>query len=162
MPLDSTILALNDEKLFRELCYIDGEWIGAGSNETIDVTNPATGEVLGTIPKMGAEETRRAIEAAQAAYPAWRAKTAKERASILRRWHDLMMEVTGPVVDLLQHDANVAWAKASWLGDLAMFARVVTPMNRRADDTGVPLTILTTRDHDSQLYRAQLAAIRRT
>ena len=92
MPLDSTILALNDEKLFRELCYIDGEWIGAGSNETIDVTNPATGEVLGTIPKMGAEETRRAIEAAQAAYPAWRAKTAKERASILRRWHDLMME----------------------------------------------------------------------
>ncbi len=92
MPLDSTILALNDEKLFRELCYIDGEWIGAGSNETIDVTNPATGEVLGTIPKMGAEETRRAIEAAQAAYPAWRAKTAKERAAILRRWHDLMME----------------------------------------------------------------------
>ncbi len=92
MPLDSTIMALKDEKLFRELCYIDGEWIGAGSNETIDVTNPATGEVLGTIPKMGAEETRRAIEAAQAAYPAWRAKTAKERASILRRWHDLMME----------------------------------------------------------------------
>ena len=92
MPLDSTILALKDEKLFRELCYIDGEWIGAGSNETIDVTNPATGEVLGTIPKMGAEETRRAIEAAQAAYPAWRAKTAKERAAILRRWHDLMME----------------------------------------------------------------------
>ena len=92
MPLDATILALEDENLFRELCYIDGEWMGAGSNETIDVTNPATGDVLGTVPKMGADETRRAIEAANAAYPAWRAKTGKERASILRRWHDLMME----------------------------------------------------------------------
>ncbi len=77
-------------------------------------------------------------------------------------WHDLMMEVTGPVVDLLQRDSDVAWAKASWLGDLAMFARVLTPMHRRAGDEGVPLTILTTRDHDSQLYRAQLAAIRRS
>ena len=77
-------------------------------------------------------------------------------------WHDLMTEVTGPVVDLLQRDSDVAWAKASWLGDLAMFARTLTPMRRRADDAGVPLTILTTRDHDSQLYRAQLAAIRRT
>ena len=77
-------------------------------------------------------------------------------------WHDLMTEITGPVVDLLQRDSDVAWSKASWLGDLAMFARTLTPMRRRADDAGVPLTILTTRDHDSQLYRAQLAAIRRT
>jgi len=77
-------------------------------------------------------------------------------------WHDLMMEVTGPVVDLLQRDSDVAWAKASWFGDLAMLTRSVTPMKKRAGDTGVPLTILTTRDHDSQLYRAQLAAIRRS
>ena len=77
-------------------------------------------------------------------------------------WHDMMAEVTGPVVDLLQRDSDVAWSKASWLGDLAMFARTLTPMRRRADDIGVPLTILTTRDHDSQLYRAQLAAIRRS
>jgi cardiolipin synthase len=76
-------------------------------------------------------------------------------------WHDLMMEVTGPVVDVLQRDLDVGWAKASWLGDLAMFARVLTPMKRRATDEGVPIRILTTRDHDSQLYRAQLAAIRR-
>ncbi len=77
-------------------------------------------------------------------------------------WHDLMMEVTGPVVDLLQRDSDVAWAKASWFGDLAMFTRSMTPMRKRAGDAGVPLTILTTRDHDSQLYRAQLAAIRRS
>ena len=77
-------------------------------------------------------------------------------------WHDLMMEVTGPVVDLLQKDSDVAWSKASWFGDLAMFARVITPMKKRAGEGGVPLTILTTRDHDSQLYRAQLEAIRRS
>jgi succinate-semialdehyde dehydrogenase / glutarate-semialdehyde dehydrogenase len=85
-------LELKDPTLFREACYVNGEWIAADSSETIDVTNPATGDVLGTIPKMGADETRRAIEAANAAYPAWRARTAKERATILRKWFDLMME----------------------------------------------------------------------
>ena len=85
-------LDLKDPSLFREACYINGRWVGAGSNETIDVTNPATRETLGTIPKMGADETREAIEAANEAYPAWRAKTAKERAAILRKWFDLMME----------------------------------------------------------------------
>ena len=85
-------LELKDPKLFREACYINGQWVGADSNQTIDVTNPATGDVLGTVPKMGADETRAAIEAANEAYPAWRAKTAKERAAILRKWFDLMME----------------------------------------------------------------------
>jgi succinate-semialdehyde dehydrogenase/glutarate-semialdehyde dehydrogenase len=82
---------LEDTSLFRQQCYIDGAWADADSGETIEVTNPATGEVLGTIPKLGAKETRRAIEAAERAWPAWRAKTAKERAAILRRWFDLMM-----------------------------------------------------------------------
>ena len=85
-------LELRDPTLFREACYIDGKWVEADSDQTVDVTNPASGDLLGTIPKMGADETRRAIEAANAAYPAWRAKTAKERATILRKWFDLMME----------------------------------------------------------------------
>ncbi|MEQ9449220.1 MAG: aldehyde dehydrogenase family protein, partial [Rhodospirillaceae bacterium] len=85
-------LNLDDTSLFREACYIDGEWRDADSGDTIEVTNPASGKVLGTVPKMGAGETRRAIEAANAAYPSWRAKTAKERAAILRKWFDLMME----------------------------------------------------------------------
>ena len=88
----AALLELKDPTLFREACYINGKWVGADSNQTIDVSNPASGELLGTIPKMGADETRQAIEAANAAYPAWRAKTAKERASILRKWFDLMME----------------------------------------------------------------------
>ena len=85
-------MQLSDPKLFRQQCFIDGAWVDADSGETIDVTNPATGEKLGTVPKAGAAETRRAIEAANAAWPAWRAKTAKERSVILRKWFELMME----------------------------------------------------------------------
>jgi len=84
-------MKLSDPKLFRQQNYINGEWADADSGDTIDVTNPATGEKLGTVPKAGTAETRRAIEAANAAWPAWRAKTAKERAAILRKWYELMM-----------------------------------------------------------------------
>src|SRR6266852_616675 len=84
-------MKLQDEKLFRQQCYIDGKWVDALNRGTIPVTNPATGETLGTVPRMGAEETRQAIEAADRALPAWRAKTAKERAQILRKMYDLMM-----------------------------------------------------------------------
>ena len=83
---------LSDSTLFRQQSYIDGAWCNADSGETIDVRDPATGSTLGTIPKMGTAETRRAIEAANKALPAWRAKTAKERAAILRKWFNLMME----------------------------------------------------------------------
>jgi succinate-semialdehyde dehydrogenase / glutarate-semialdehyde dehydrogenase len=83
---------LSDSTLFRQQSYIDGAWCDADSGETIDVRDPATGSTLGTIPKMGTAETRRAIDAANKAMPAWRAKTAKERAAILRKWFNLMME----------------------------------------------------------------------
>src|SRR5437660_3682872 len=85
-------MKLQDQKLFRQQCYIDGEWVDAYDRATVAVKDPASGETLGTVPKMGADETRRAIEAADKALPAWRGKTAKERAQILRRWYDLMME----------------------------------------------------------------------
>jgi len=85
------MVTLNDHSLLRQQCYLDGQWLSAISNQTLNVTNPATGKLLGTVPRMGAEETRRAIETANAALPAWRAMTAKERAVILRRWFDLML-----------------------------------------------------------------------
>ncbi|WP_375460505.1 NADP-dependent succinate-semialdehyde dehydrogenase [uncultured Enterovirga sp.] len=91
MDVKSGTRALKDRTLFRQQGYVDGAWVDAASGGTIEVDNPATGEVLGTVPKMGQAETRLAIEAAEAALPAWRAKTAKERAGILRRWFDLMM-----------------------------------------------------------------------
>src|SRR3954462_3900271 len=90
MDITTGTRAIKDPKLFRQ-AYVDGSWIDADSGGTIPVDNPATGEIVGTVPKLGASETRRAIAAAEAAFPAWRAKTAKERAQILRRWFDLMM-----------------------------------------------------------------------
>ncbi|NMM38711.1 MAG: NADP-dependent succinate-semialdehyde dehydrogenase [Glaciimonas sp.] len=85
------MLQLKDPSLLRQQAYLDGTWCDADDGSTIAVTNPATGEVLGTVPKMGAAETKRAIDAANAAWPAWRKKTAKERSAILRKWNDLML-----------------------------------------------------------------------
>ncbi len=85
-----TTLELNDPSLLRSLCYIDGEWVGADSRRTFAVTNPASGAVIAQVPQCGTDETRRAIEAAKRALPAWSAKSAKERGKILRRFADLM------------------------------------------------------------------------
>jgi len=82
---------LKDPSLFRQQAYVDGAWVGADGGGTVDVEDPATGRKIGTVPDMGAAETRRAIEAANRAWPAWRAKTGKERSAILRKWFDLMM-----------------------------------------------------------------------
>jgi len=84
-------LQLKDPALLRQQSYIDGKWADADGRATLDVVNPATREKIGTVPKMGAAETRRAIEAASRALPEWAKKTAKERATILRRWYDLML-----------------------------------------------------------------------
>ena len=85
-------VTLNDAALFRQACYVNGAWVQARSGATIDVDNPATGAILGSVPKLGATETREAIDAAARAFPEWRRKTAKERAVVLRRWFDLMMQ----------------------------------------------------------------------
>ena len=85
-------LELKDSKLLREQCFIDGRWCAADGGASLEVKNPATAHTLGSIPNMGAAETRRAIAAAAAALPAWKARTAKERAVIMRRWFDLMIE----------------------------------------------------------------------
>jgi succinate-semialdehyde dehydrogenase / glutarate-semialdehyde dehydrogenase len=85
-------MKLKDSRLLRERCFVDGGWVGADEGGTLEVTNPATGQVLGSIPNMGAGETRRAIAAAGVALPAWKTRTAKERAVIMRRWFELMIE----------------------------------------------------------------------
>ena len=83
---------LSDPALFRQQCYVGGDWVDADSGATFEVTDPASGQTIGVVPSFSAAETRRAVEAANAAYPAWRALTGKERASILRRWYELMLE----------------------------------------------------------------------
>src|SRR5437016_2474954 len=84
-------VTLQDSRLFRQACYVDGAWIDGSAHGVIEVDNPATGEIVGTVPRLGHAETRRAIDAAARAFPGWRKKTAKERAAVMRRWFDLMM-----------------------------------------------------------------------
>ncbi|RLA15646.1 MAG: NADP-dependent succinate-semialdehyde dehydrogenase I [Gammaproteobacteria bacterium] len=114
---------LKDMSLFRQQCYVNGEWIDADSGKTIDVTNPADDSLLGTIPKLGTTETRRAIEAADAAWPAWRKKTAKERSAILRRWFDLMMENQDDLGKLMTLEQGKPLAEAK--GEIAYGASFV-------------------------------------
>jgi succinate-semialdehyde dehydrogenase/glutarate-semialdehyde dehydrogenase len=95
------MLQLKDPTLLRQQAYINGEWLDADNGATLAVTNPATGEQIGTIPLMGAAETKRAIAAANAAWPAWRKKSAKERAVILRKWNDLILENTEDLAQMM-------------------------------------------------------------
>ncbi|MDR5758478.1 NAD-dependent succinate-semialdehyde dehydrogenase [Caballeronia sp. LZ035] len=103
---------LKDPTLLRHAAYIDGEWQQADNNETFEVKNPATGESLGSVPKMGKTETCRAIEAANAAWPAWRKKTAKERAALMRRWFDLMTENADDLALILTTEQGKPLAEA--------------------------------------------------
>ena len=123
-------VTLQDSKLFRQACYIDGAWVEAGAQGAIDVDNPATGETIGTVPRLGRAETRQAIDAAERAFPAWRKKTAKERAVIMRRWFDLMMAnqedlaalmTTEQGKPLTESKGEVAYAAAflEWFGEEA-------------------------------------------
>ncbi|OSC56583.1 succinate-semialdehyde dehydrogenase, partial [Klebsiella pneumoniae] len=105
-------MQLNDMTLFRQQALIDGQWRDAPNGDVIAVTNPANGEQLGSVPKMGADETREAIEAANRALPAWRALTAKERANILRRWFDLMMENQDDLARLMTLEQGKPLAEA--------------------------------------------------
>ncbi len=85
------MLSIADTKLFRQQCYIDGVWSAADSGCVAEITNPATGEVIGSVPNCAGAETRRAVDAAEAALPAWRKLTGKERASLMHRWFDLIL-----------------------------------------------------------------------
>ena len=95
-----TRITLGDPALFRQRCYVNGAWIDAQGGGTLDVDNPATGELIGTVPALGTQETRAAIAAADAAWAGWRARPAKERANVMRRWFDLIMsnqeDLAGP------------------------------------------------------------------
>src|SRR6266851_10448488 len=124
------LVELKDPRLFREACYIDGQWVQATSGETQDVDNPATGKIIGTVPKLGGAETRQAIEAANRAFPAWSKRTAKERAAVLRCWFDLMMANQEDLARLMtleqgkplaESRGEVAYAAAflEWFGEEA-------------------------------------------
>ena len=109
-----------ERTLLREAGYVGGEWVAADDGRTIEVTDPATHEVIGHVPDMGAAEARRAIGEAAAAMGEWSARTAKERALVLRRWHDLMMERQEPLARLLTREQGKSIAEAR--GEIAYAA----------------------------------------
>ena len=116
-------LPLKDPTLFRQANYIDGKWIEADNGATLTVRNPATGEPIGTVPALGQAETRRAIEAANRAQPAWRAMLAKDRAAILRRLFDLMFANTDDLAVIMTAEQGKPLAESK--GEIAYAASFI-------------------------------------
>ena len=122
--LDATSkLPLKDPALFRQANYINGAWVQADSGRVLEVRNPATGELVGTVPAMGQAETRRAIEAANAAQPAWRAMLAKDRSAILRRLFDLMIANTDDLAAIMTAEQGKPLAESK--GEIAYAASFI-------------------------------------
>ncbi len=115
--LNRTGTEIKDDSLFRQQCYVDGSWVDADDGSVTTVNNPADNSVLGTVPRFGAAETRRAIQAAQAAFPDWAARTGKERSQILRRWFDLCMQNQDDLAAILTLEQGKPLAEAK--GEIA-------------------------------------------
>ena len=115
------MIELKDAALLRQACFVGGEWIG--SDRTIEVTNPATGVLVGRVPRLGSKETREAILAAEAAWPAWRARTAKERSQILKRWFDLIMQNQEDLARIMTAEQGKPLAEAR--GEIAYAASFI-------------------------------------
>jgi len=114
---------LKDPELFKQQGYVNGQWVGADNGGTVEVEDPATGQKIGTIPDMGEAETRRAIEAANAAWKGWREKTGKERGQILRKWFDLMMAAQDDLGAIMTAEQGKPLAEAK--GEIAYGASFV-------------------------------------
>ena len=118
-----TTITLGDPALFRQQCYVNGGWTDAPSGDAIEVDNPATREVIGTVPAFGRDETRAAIEAADAAWRGWRSRPAKERAGLLRRWFELLMAYQDDLAVLMTTEQGKPLAESR--GEVAYAASFV-------------------------------------
>lgn len=116
-------MKLRDSTLFCQHGYMDGQWVDADNGAVLTVTNPATGQPLGTVPKMGAGETRRAIDGADRAWPAWRGLLARQRAGLLRRWFDLMLENADDLAIIMTAEQGKPLAEAK--GEIAYAASFI-------------------------------------
>jgi succinate-semialdehyde dehydrogenase/glutarate-semialdehyde dehydrogenase len=105
-------MQLNTPELLRRQAFVGGRWIRADSGATITVANPATGRELGTVPDMGRAEAEVAIEAAHSAFGPWRAATARTRAGVLRRWHDLMIQHQDDLATIMTAEQGKPLAEA--------------------------------------------------
>jgi succinate-semialdehyde dehydrogenase/glutarate-semialdehyde dehydrogenase len=117
------MLNLKDPSLLKQQCYIDGQWLSADNGAVIDVSNPATGEHIASIPEMGTSEAQRAVAAAERAFPLWKKKTAKERSALLRRWFELMMENQDDLAAILTAEQGKPLSEAK--GEIAYGASYI-------------------------------------
>ncbi|MEX0730816.1 MAG: NADP-dependent succinate-semialdehyde dehydrogenase [Aquisalimonadaceae bacterium] len=132
-------MKLKDTDLMRHQCYVDGEWINADDGRTVGVNNPADGSDIGSVPRLGAAETRRAIDAANRALPDWRARTAKERGDILKRWHGLLVEHTEDLALLMTMEQGKPLAEARGeLANAAAFLEWFAEEGKRAYGDVIP------------------------
>ncbi len=128
--------------LLRDQAYVDGAWVNADSGATFPVVDPATGATIAEVPRMGAAETRRAIEAAQRALPAWKHKTAKDRARILRRLADLMLERSDDLAALLVREQGKPLFEArAEIGYAASFYEWFAEEAKRLDGRVIPQSL---------------------
>ena len=116
-------IQISDQSLLKTRAYINGEWVDADSGATVPVTNPANDEVIAEVAKCSTAETRRAIEAAEAAFPEWRKRTAKERAACLRKWFNLMMEAQEDLALIMTLEQGKPWAESR--GEIAYGANYI-------------------------------------
>ncbi|KJK22758.1 succinate-semialdehyde dehydrogenase [Burkholderiaceae bacterium 16] len=134
------MLQLQDPSLLRQQCYVDGRWIDAERH--IDVTNPATGERVGQVPLLGADETRQAIEAANLALPAWRARTAKERSALLRKWFELLLANQDDLARIMTAEQGKPFAEARGeIGYAASFIEWFAEEGKRVYGETIPAPV---------------------
>ena len=132
-------MRLDDAELFLEASWVDGRPLRAADGALLTVTNPATGETVGRVPALGAAEVEQAIAAAARAFPAWRARTAKERAGVLRRWSDLMLEHRDDVALLMTLEGGKPLAEAKGeVGYAASFLEWFGEEAKRIDGQVIP------------------------
>jgi len=138
------MLSLKDPSLLREQCLVAGEWIGG--SQTIAVTNPANGDVIAQVPRLGMTETRRAIEAADRAWPAWRARTAHERSALLARWHALILENQDDLARIMTAEQGKPLAEARGeIGYAASFVQWFAEEAKRVYGETVPSPVASQR-----------------
>lgn len=116
-------LTLNDPSLLIDKCFLGGEWRDADDGRVLEVTNPADGSIVATVPRMGAGETRRAVEEAGKALPAWKALSGKQRAAILRKWFDLLIENQDDLAVIMTAEQGKPLAEAK--GEIAYAASYI-------------------------------------
>ncbi|MEW6163632.1 MAG: NAD-dependent succinate-semialdehyde dehydrogenase [Pseudomonadota bacterium] len=139
-------MQLRDSELQRRQAFVGGAWMAADSGASVTITNPATGEMLGAVPDMGSAETRRAIAAAENAWPVWRALTAKQRGAILRQWHDLIIANADDIALLMTSEQGKPLAEAR--GEVlyaASFVEWFAEEGKRVYGDVIPQTVATQR-----------------